>query len=117
VLTVDENLNQPKLITMEQLHKDVERSKKARKAYTREEAIEVFKNMKNFNLNKDFKRELERGLCPVLQAYPNLNIEGLTEGKEMRKASEDKIKIDENVSGITLKGHPMKKEPFQKDAW
>lgn len=46
--------------------------------------------MKNFNLNADFKRELERGLCPVLQAYPNLNIEGLTINKEIRKASEDR---------------------------
>jgi len=66
VKVVDENLKQPKLITMEELTKDYAETKKAMKSYSRQECMDIFKNMKNFSLNSDFKREVQRGLCPVL---------------------------------------------------
>lgn len=68
VKVVDESLNKPKLITMDDITKDINRDKNPMASYTRQECIDIFKNMKNFSLNADFKREVQRGLCPVLNA-------------------------------------------------
>jgi len=124
VKVVDENLKQPKLITMEELTKDYAEAKKAMKSYTRQECLDIFKNMKNFNLNADFKREIQRGLCPVLNGYPNLKIAGVRgKGKPAKKEVDPSTLVTvadkdlQNITGLRVKGNPFKKEPFQKDAW
>lgn len=85
--------------------------------------------MKNFSLNADFKREVNRGLCPVLKAYPDLKIrsvKGKGKGTPKKKEAEGQEPSAEttmadhelaHITGIRVKGNPFKKEPFQKDAW
>jgi len=123
VKVVDENLKQPKLITMDELTKDYAEAKKAMKSYTRQDCLDIFKSMKNFDLNADFKREIKRGLCPVLDSYTNLKIAGVKGGKAAKKVVDPSSLVTvadkdlTNISGIRVKGNPFKKEPFQKDAW
>jgi len=84
--------------------------------------LDVFNSMSKFALNDDYKRELERDLCPVLKRDPNLKIEGNKPAEEKtdkkRPKQADTTGQDlYKVTGIRVKGHPLVKEPFQRDAW
>lgn len=53
VRVVDEDPKKPKLITIDDLQLDLKRTKKAAKAYTKTEMVEIYKEMTKFALNDD----------------------------------------------------------------
>lgn len=66
---------------------------------------------------------MERDLCPVLKKESNLNIEALKPQDEKKdgKLPKNVISMADQelykITGIRVKGHPLVKEPFQRDAW
>lgn len=84
--------------------------------------------MKTFNLNEDFIRETNRGLCPILTNISNLEIEGLKNlDRKMSDHDNNNHEIipgiigSENefnkISGLRVTGVYNKREPLQKNVW